>query len=67
MIEVKPSMQCFDGIFQRKKKKKEKAFSWMFWTEKHKHEITGALKKKVLPQDDASNAEWSALARGEVS
>lgn len=58
MLEVKPSTQCFDGIFGRKKKKKKgKSFIKNVLDRKSPARDKGSTKKKVLLQDDASNAE----------
>lgn len=51
MIEVKPSMQCFDGIFQRKKKKKGKSF------------FVNVLDRKTQAWDNGSTKKKSASSR----
>lgn len=60
MLEVKPSTQCFDGIFGTKKKKRKKGKSFIINVLDRKTPVRdkeSTKKNKVLPQDDASNAE----------
>lgn len=66
MLEVKPSKQYFDETFGKKKKKK--VFFMNVLDRKMPARDKGSTKKKrQTSQDDAKNAEWSALAKGQSS